>query len=122
MFDASLIWTATPLTTVTLKSVSSLVETTIPGASGAAQHASTLEIDHALLRCLTLIGTVAYVTDAYVGVPWRDATTTFGLAATYSLNRDVVLKASASRQLYTSNQPGTDYAATVVMMGLKLQR
>ena len=122
LFDASLVWTATPLTTVTLKSVSSLADTTIRGASGAAQHATTLEIDHALRRYLTLAGTVGYVTDAYVGVPLRDATTTFGLAASYSLNRDVVLKASLSRELYSSNQPGTSYAATIVMMGLKLQR
>jgi hypothetical protein len=34
----------------------------------------------------------------------------------------VVLKASASRQFYVSNQPGTSYAATVLTMGLKLQQ
>ncbi len=122
LFDAALVWTPTGLTTVTLKSASSLGETTIRGASGAAQHATTLEIDHALRRYITLTGTVGYVTDAYAGVPLRDATTTFGLAASYSLNRDVVLKASASRQFYVSNQPGTSYAATILTMGLKLQR
>jgi hypothetical protein len=122
LFDAALVWTVTGLTTVTLKSVSSLAETTIRGASGAAQHATTLEIDHALRRYLTLAGTVGYATDAYAGLPLRDATTTFSLAASYSLNRDVVVKASASRQFYVSSQPGTSYAATVLMMGLKLQR
>jgi hypothetical protein len=122
LFDAALVWTPTGLTTVTLKSASSLGETTIRGASGAAQHATTLEIDHALRRYITLTGTVGYVTDAYAGIPLRDATTTFGLAASYSLNRDVVLKASASRQFYVSNQPGTGYAATILTVGLKLQR
>jgi hypothetical protein len=122
LVDAALIWTATPLTTATLKTATSLSETTIPGASGAAQHATTLEIDHALRRYLTVTGTIGYLTDAYASVPLRDATTTFDLAASYSLNRDVVLKASASRQFYSSNQPGTNYAATVVMLGLKLQR
>jgi hypothetical protein len=52
----------------------------------------------------------------------RDETTTFGLAASYSLNRDVVLKASASRQFYVSSQPGTSYEATILTMGLRLQR
>ena len=99
LIDAALIWTATPLTTVTLKTATSLSETTIPGASGAAQHATTLEIDHALRRYLTLTGTIGYLTDAYAGLPLRDATTTFGLAASYNLNRDVVLKASASRRI-----------------------
>jgi hypothetical protein len=122
LFDASLVWAATGLTTVTLKTVSSLAETTIRGASGAAQHATTLEIDHALRRYLTLTGAVGYATDAYAGLPLRDTTTTFTLVASYSLNRDMVLKASVSRQFYVSNQPGTSYAATVVMMGLKLQR
>jgi hypothetical protein len=122
LIDASLIWTATPLTTVTLKLASSLSETTIPGASGAAQHATTLTIDHALRRYLTLTGTIGYLTDAYVGVPLRDATTSFGLAASYNLNRDVVLKASVSRQFYSSTEPGTNYAATVLMLGLRLQR
>jgi hypothetical protein len=122
LIDAALIWTATPLTTVTLKTATSLSETTIPGASGAAQHATTLEVDHALRRYFTLTGTVGYLTDAYAGLPLRDATTTFGLAASYSLNRDIVLKASASRQFYSSNEPGTNYTATVVMLGLKLQR
>jgi hypothetical protein len=122
LFDASLIWTPTALTTVTLRSISSLNDTTIRGASGAAQHATTLEIAHALRRYLTLTGAVSTLTDAYVGVPLRDATTTFSLAASYSLNRGVVLKASASRQFYSSNQPGTNYTATVLMIGLKLQR
>ena len=122
LFDASLVWTVTPLTTVTLKSVSSLADTTIRGASGAAQHATTLKIDHVLRRYLTLAGTVGSVTNAYVGVPQRDATTTFGLAASYSLGRDVVLKASLSRQLYSSNEPGTSYAATIVTVGLRLRR
>ena len=122
LIDAALVWTATPLTTVSLKTTTSLSETTIPGASGAAQHATTLEIDHALRRYLTLTGTIGYLTDAYAGLPLRDATTTFGLVASYNLNRDVVLKASASRQFYSSNEPGTNYTATVVMLGLKLQR
>ena len=53
-----MIWTATPLTTVTLKSASSLGETTIAGTSGAAQHATTLAVDHALRRYLTLTCTI----------------------------------------------------------------
>ncbi len=107
---------------MTLKSVSSLSETTIPGGSGAAQHATTLGIDHVLRRYLTLTGTIGYLTDDYVGVPLRDVTTSFRLAANLNLNRDVVLKASASRQFYSSTQPGTNYAATVLMLGLRLQR
>ena len=122
LFDASLTWTATALTSVTLKSVSNIAETTQAGAAADVQHATTVEVDHALRRWLTLSGTVSYATDLYAGVPWRDATTTFGLSASYNMNRDVVLKASASRQFYVSNQPGTNYTATILMMGIKLQR
>lgn len=122
LFDASLTWTATPLTSVALKSVSSIAETTQAGAAADVQHTTTLEVDHALRRWLALCGTVSYATDLYAGLPWRDATTTFGLSASYNINRDVVLKASASRQFYVSNQPGTNYTATILMMGVKLQR
>jgi hypothetical protein len=122
LLDASLAWTPSALTTVTFRTVSALAETTIAGASGAVQHATTLEVAHALRRYLTLTPSISYVTDAYAGRPLHDATTTVGLAASYSLNRYAVLKASLSRQFYTSSQAGTNSCATVVSVGLRLQR
>ena len=72
LVGALLVWNASGLTTVTLKSTTALAETTIRGASGAAEFASTLEIAHALRRYLTLTAALTQANDLYTGVPLRD--------------------------------------------------
>ena len=122
LVGTSLVWNATGLTTVTLKSTTALAETTIRGASGAAEFASTLEIAHALRRYLTLTAALTQANDLYTGVPLRDSTTTVGITARYSLSRDVVMKAGLSREFYRSSEAGTNYCATIVSVGVRLQR
>ena len=122
LLDASLIWSATPLTTVTLKTSTSLFDTTNPGDSGAVTRDYTIDVSHALRRNLTLGATAGYSTDVYAGAPLHDSTTSFGLRADYNLNRDIVLRASASRAQYVSSAPGSNYINNVFMLGLRLQR
>jgi hypothetical protein len=122
LIDASLIWSATPLTTLTAKAQTSLADTMMAGASGAVARAFSLDIAHALTRSVTLGASAGYSTDDYVGVAQRDATVSLGLRAEYHLSRDIVLKASATRQQYTSTAPNSNYIANVFMLGLKLQR
>ena len=92
LVDASLIWSATPLTTVTLKAQSAIADAVIAGASADIQHGYTLDVSHALTRQIALGVSAGYATDAYVGVPQRDSTMTLGLKGEYHLNREVVLK------------------------------
>jgi hypothetical protein len=122
LIDASLIWSATPLTTITAKAQTSLADTTMAGASGAIQRAYSIEIAHELTRRFTLDATAGYTTDHYVGVAQSDSTASLGLRAEYHLSRDVVLKASATRQQYQSSAPNSNYIANVFMLGLRLQR
>jgi len=122
LVNASLVWSVTPLTTVTGKAETSLADTITPGASGSIQHAYTIDVAHALTRAFTLGASAGYSSDDYVGVSLRDSTTTFGARAEYHLSRDVVLKASATRQQYQSNAPNTNYDADVFLLGLRLQR
>ena len=122
LVNASLVWSVTPLTTVTGKAATSLADTITPGASGSIQHAYTIDVAHALTRAFTLGASAGYSSDDYVGVSLRDSTTTFGARAEYHLSRDVVLKASATRQQYQSNAPNTNYDADVFLLGLRLQR
>jgi hypothetical protein len=122
LFDASLVWTATPLTTLTLKSTTALAETTIKGASGAAEFSSTLEVAHAVRRYLAVTAALTRTEDVYTGVSLRDSTTTVALGASYSLNRDAVLKAGLSREFYASSARGTNYCATVLSVGVRIQR
>ena len=53
---ASLVWTATPLTTAKYFSDTQLVETTLPGTAGILVRTHTLEVDHDFRRWLTGIG------------------------------------------------------------------
>ena len=78
LIDVSLIWTATPLTTVTGKATTTLADTVTPGASGSVQRAYTIDVAHSLTRALTLGASAGYSSDDYVGVSLRDWTTTFG--------------------------------------------
>ena len=56
--SASLIWTATPLTTAKFLATTSIDETTVPGVSGVLTHLYTAEVDHDFRRWLTAIGQV----------------------------------------------------------------
>jgi hypothetical protein len=122
LIDASLIWTATPLTTVTGKASTALADTVTPGASGSVERAYTIDVAHSLTRALTLGASAGYSSDDYVGVSLRDWTTTFGARAEYHLSRDVVLRASASRQQYESTAPNSNYVADIFLLGLRFQR
>jgi hypothetical protein len=122
LVDASLIWSATPLTTVTLKTSTSLADTTNAGDSGAVSRSYSIDVSHALLRNLTLGATAGYATDIYAGAPLHDSTVNFGLHADYNVNRDIVLRASATHAQYASSAPGSNYIANVFMLGLRLQR
>ncbi|MGO9942618.1 MAG: outer membrane beta-barrel protein [Rhodoblastus sp.] len=124
IFDASLVWTATPLTKVTLRGSTTLDETTVAGASGAITRQGGIEIAHALLRNLTLIAAGSWQNSTYPGaVPRIDQTLIqAGLRAEYSLTRSIVLKGSFITQRMASTAPGTDYTANIFMVGLKLQQ
>ncbi len=122
LVDASLIWSATPLTTVTLKTSTTLADTTNAGDSGAVSRGYTIDVSHALLRNFTIGASAGYATDVYAGAPLHDATTSFGLHADYNVTRDIVLRASANHTQFTSSAPGNNYIANVFMLGLRFQR
>jgi len=122
LIDASLVWSATPLTKVTAKAQTTLADSVVAGASGVLQRSVSLDVAHDLTRAFTVGATAAWSGERYIGVDQRDSTTTFGLRAEYHVSRELVLKASASRALYNANTPNSNYVADVFMLGLKLQR
>ena len=121
-FDASLIWTATPLTSVTLRGTTTLNETTVANAAGAVNRTVSLDISHALLRNLTLsaVGTVG--TNDYRGVALHETTVSGTLKADYNLTRSIVVRGSFTHERLQSSAVGADYTANTFLLGLKLQR
>lgn len=122
VFDAALIWTASPLTTVTLKGSTAFEESTITGASGSINRRASVQISHALLRNLTLTGSAAYGERDYQGVHLKEKTLSLGLGAEYALTRTVVVKGSFTHDRLMSTSPNADYTANVFLLGLRLQR
>ena len=122
LFDASLIWSPTPLTTVTLKAATTLQDAVVAAASADINHNYTINIDHSFTERFKFGVNGGVGTDNYVGVNENDRNYTLGATAEYHLSREVVLKATATHQQFVSNTPGSSYAADVLMLGVRLQR
>jgi hypothetical protein len=122
MFDAALIWSASPLTTVTLKGATTFNETTVAGASGSITRRGSVEISHALLRNLTLAGSLGVGETDYTGSSLQEKTFSAGLKADYNLTRSVVVRGSFTHERLKSTAANADYTANVFLLGLRLQR
>lgn len=122
VFDAALIWTASPLTTVTLKGATSFDESNVAGASGSINRKASLQISHALLRNLTLTGSASIGERDYQGFNLKEKTMSVGLGAEYALTRSVLVKGSFTHDRLKSTAANSDYTANVFLLGLKLQR
>ena len=120
--DASLIWTASPLTTVTLRAATTANETTIVNSSGYISRRASVEVSHALLRNLTLSGIAQWQNDKYQGIALNQDTFAGTFRADYSLTRSVVVRGSFTHERLKSSVPGSDYTANVYLLGLRLQR
>jgi hypothetical protein len=120
--SASLIWTATPLTTGKFVSTTSIDETTVPGVPGVLTHTYTVEVDHDFRRWLTAVGKFTYVTQDYQESSRFDKIYSIEGDLVYKLNREVQLKAQVRRDILNSNILGASTASTVVMLGVRLQR
>jgi len=120
--DTSLVWRATPLTTVTLRAESEIGETTLAGASGVFTHAASVTVDHAFRRWLIGTVSVAYGVDEYKGAGRTDERLEVGTALTYRFNRYASMRGEFRHEQLQSSTPGSDYTANIVMLGLRFQR
>jgi hypothetical protein len=119
--SASLVWTATGLTTVRLNATSSIDETTLAGVSGALSRDYSLTVEHAFRRWLIATGSFGFGTTNY-----DDARTDKRYSAQanliYKLSRTLHIKGSIRHDWLESSTPGANSRATVVMLGIRVQR
>lgn len=121
VIDARLIWSATPLTTLTVRAATEFGETTIANASGFLSRRASLDVAHALLRNFTLGAGVAFTDSDYRGVSLSEQTVTASLRADYNVNRNLALRGSFAHERLWSSQAGSGYGAQVFLLGLRLQ-
>ena len=120
--NASLVWTATALTTVKFTTASSVGESTVPGVSGTIYRDVGLQVDHSFRRWL--IGTVklGYGMDDYVGLDRNDNRFTAGVGLTYKFDRNFQIKGEFRQDWLRSNVGGVDYTASIFLLGLRWQQ
>ncbi len=119
---ASLTWLATPLTTVRLLADSSVDESQLPGVSGVLTRTYTLQVDHDFRRWLTGIGRFTAGTIDYQGGTRNDVFYSASANLLYKLNRELWLKGEVRHDWLDSNLPGFSTRATIVLLGVRLQR
>jgi len=119
--EASLVWSVTPLTTITLKGTTQFVETTLAGSPGAVEHQIGLEVSHALFRNLIITGAASWTRDNYVMNIERDTTWAAGVRAEWKLTRNMSIKASFLHTQETSNVPGRAFGENTYLVGMRVQ-
>jgi hypothetical protein len=119
--DAAVLWTPTPLTSVTLRGTSELGDTTLAGSSGTTARRASLEVAHALRRNLTVTGFTTFQRTDYDGQNLREDFSTIGARLEYKLTRTFAIRGSFTHERLNSTAQGSDYTANVSMVGLKVQ-
>ncbi len=119
--DAAILWSPTPLTTVTLRGTSELGDTTIAGSSGTTARRVSLEIAHALRRNLTVTGLASFGRTEYDGQGLREDFSSYGARVEYKLTRTFSVRASFTQERLNSTAQGSDYTANVAQVGLRVQ-
>lgn len=122
IFDASLVWAATPLTNVKLSARTSAGESTQPGVAGSLTRDVDVTVEHAFRRWLIGSVKLGYGNDDYIGSGRVDRRYSATAALTYKLTRSVQIKGEFRQEWLKSNIQGNDYTASVALVGLRLQR
>ena len=119
--SASLVWTATGLTTVRFDATSSIDETTLPGVSGSKSNDYSLTVDHAFRRWLIGTGKFGFGTSDYDGTRFDKRYFIEG-DLVYKLSRTFHIKAQVRHDWLESSISRASSDATLVMLGIRVQR
>jgi hypothetical protein len=119
--DAALVWSMTPLTTVTLRGATELADTTLPNVSGAVNRRLGIEVAHALRRNWTVTGFAGVARSRFDGTGLTEDSWSLGLRTEYRFTRTTAVRASFTHERLQSTAPGSDYTANIILVGLRMQ-
>lgn len=120
--NASLIWTASSLTTVQFTATTSVGESTVPDVSGTLYRDAGLQLDHSFRRWLIGSLKVGIGQDDYVGLDRTDTRYSAGAGLTFKVDRNIQFKGEFRQEWMRSNAADVDYTASVFMLGLRFQQ
>lgn len=123
-YGASLLWNATPITSVKAGIERSIEETTRTNAAGYIATAYSSSIEHELRRNVLLGAKVAYITNDYEQTAGsftrEDTLAVAGLNAKYLLNRHASIRSDYTYSDRDSNIVNQDFSKNRVMVGVNV--
>lgn len=119
---ASLVWTPTALTTLTLTGESALDETNVPGADGARARRVSLAVSHEARRDLVFDASLTLARTDYTGTPLTEDLIAATAGLEWRVTRTLAVTAEVSHERLRSSAPGGDYTANVALFGVRLAR
>ena len=122
VYDSSLLYAATPLTTMKITAASSTGELIVAGASGVLRRDFGVELDHDFRRWLNGAVKLGYGADSYFGLDRFDNRYVAGATLTYKLTRTVYLKGEFRHEWLRSTVSASDYDANIALLTVRLQR
>lgn len=120
LVNATLNWAATPLTTVRFNAATGVTETTIPGSSGVLTEVATLEVQHDLLRNLSIVLGGSVLHNEYRNSTIRDNGFSTTARFDYHFTRWLTLRATYIYQQVTSTSPGSSFRDNTVLIGMRV--
>jgi hypothetical protein len=120
--QARLVWTPTPLTTVTLAGESSIAETSVAGANAAQARRASVAIAHQLRRNLVLDASLSWAGTDYEGVSLSEELIAAAAGLEWRLNRGLAVTARYAHERLASTAPDGDHVADVALVGVRLTR
>ncbi|KQO72609.1 hypothetical protein ASF22_12825 [Methylobacterium sp. Leaf87] len=120
VLNASLLWTVSPLTAVRLNATAGIVETSVAGSSGVRTQAVTLEVQHDLLRNLSLIGGLTFVASDYDRVNISDRGFSGTARIDYRFNRWLTMRGTYVYQQVDSSIATSSFHSNTWLLGLRV--
>jgi hypothetical protein len=122
VIDGSLLWTASALTSARLFALTTISVSPLAGQCGLYERTFGLDINHWFRRWLLGTATFVRVHDVYVGSLEVDNRYIASAALTYMLSREFQLRGEFRQEWQRSTIPGSNYVASIWLLGLRLQR
>ena len=118
---ANLYWNPTTLTTVHLAVGRSVQESILPGAAGYLSTDTALELQHELLRNLSLLAGARLVVRDYSGIEREETLRQYHLAASYMANRNLSVRWRVAYRDQEGDGGGRQFTQTLVEQHIVLQ-
>ncbi|NIJ41615.1 hypothetical protein FHS78_001905 [Parvibaculum indicum] len=120
-YGASVTWSATTLTTVTLNANSSIEETTAVGAPAYKNQNVEVVVQHELTRNIILTGNAGYTNDDFESITRNDDIIDAGLGVRYLVNRNADVQIGYDFTDRNSDVAGYDYTRNQIGFTLRLK-